>query len=167
MRPWQDYTLMLNDCVSARWSPMCQYSALNLETCHYKTHSWVSKGIDIDLLFLYSSIFHLPCVCVHAASKGRVRLIPRLPVFHSSIHPPIHTHTHTHTHAHTHTYTRTHTSTSTRTHISTRTHTSTHTHTHTTHTHTHTHTHEGPKIGSSESGEMSVLTLTTHHNLCR
>ena len=32
MRPRQDYTHrgMLNDCVSARWSPMCQYSALTL-----------------------------------------------------------------------------------------------------------------------------------------
>ena len=52
-RPRQDYTrhVMPKDCVSAHWSPMCQYQAhtlLRQSPFGYKAQSWVSKALDTD-----------------------------------------------------------------------------------------------------------------------
>ena len=62
MRPRQDYThhVMLNDCVNARWSPMCQYSALtSLEDSHPLATAYSPESVRHQTLIGgYSSHFH-------------------------------------------------------------------------------------------------------------
>ena len=82
MRPKTRLGVMLNDCISTHWSPVCQYSALtSLEDSPpfaSKAQSWFSKALDTDrrlyfslpyfgfrtsvsiLRFPHFSIFHLP-----------------------------------------------------------------------------------------------------------
>ena len=49
--------VMLNDCVGARWSPVCQYSLLTLleeSPFVYKAQSWVNKALDIKRWLFFS-----------------------------------------------------------------------------------------------------------------